>query len=102
MHDVAIVMANLDQRRERVSAVPHPQQDGSTLTPPPSVNPERRRPGRKPNVSAALLPLLRGAAPSSLPDQFGQDDMRPARGIMNGVLISSLFWALTLWVGLSL
>jgi hypothetical protein len=102
MHDVAIVMASVGQRREQISAVPHSQQDSPTLTPPPSVKPERRRPGRNPDVSPALLPLLRGDAPLPLPDQPGRDDMRPARGIMIGVLISLLFWALMLWVGLNL
>ena len=59
---------------------------------------ERRRTGRIANVSPALIPLLRGS--DVLPDseEYPDNAMAPARGIVFGVLISVLFWAILIWI----
>jgi len=68
---------------------------------------ERRRPGRAP-VSPTLLPLLRRSArdtvaepqpDSAIPDVEweAEDSMRPARGIIFGLILSLPIWALVFY-----
>ena len=60
---------------------------------------ERRRSGRIARVSPALIPLLRGSnGPSPVSEESQEKDMAPARGIVFGVLISGLFWAILIWM----
>jgi len=56
---------------------------------------ERRRPGRKNIVNPALLPLLRGSAAPALDlDDQSESPLRPAKGVLVGLLISGLIWTL--------
>jgi hypothetical protein len=58
---------------------------------------ERRRPGRKTIVNPALLPLLRGSAAPALDqdlDDQSENPLRPAKGVLVGLLISGLIWTL--------
>jgi hypothetical protein len=60
---------------------------------------ERRRPGVDASLSPALIPLFRGSnvlAPDSEEPQ--ERGMPPARGIVFGVLISGMFWAVLIWI----
>lgn len=50
---------------------------------------DRRRPGRVGTMSPELLPLLRA---TTVPDHG--DGLAPARGIMVGVLLSLVLWAM--------
>ena len=60
---------------------------------------ERRRAGRSEGASTGLIPLLRGSAllveGKNDPDllRFGTDQSAPARGILNGILLSAIVWA---------
>ena len=54
---------------------------------------QRRRPGRIQNVSAALIPLLRGhPGAAGAAKAIEGDDLTSARGILIGAGISSLLW----------
>jgi hypothetical protein len=60
---------------------------------------ERGRPGRIASVSSALIPLLRGSAvPVSSSERPQEHGVPPARGIVFGVVISGLFWAVLIWI----
>ena len=68
------------------------------LSPAPAT--DRRRPGRLKDVSPHLTPLLRfrpsaeqiAAARRDPAESEDDDDLRPARGIALGVLVSLAFW----------
>ncbi len=53
--------------------------------------PDRRRPGRLEQISADLIPLLRTETAQYVD---GSDSLAPARGIVVGLLLSALLWAL--------
>jgi hypothetical protein len=58
---------------------------------------ERRRPGRI--ASPPLIPLLRcSIAPAPDFEETREKEVAPARGIVFGVLISGLFWAVLIWI----
>jgi hypothetical protein len=62
--------------------------------------PDRRRPGRRDDVSPALLPLLREDLSVQLRDHLideEPDQLRSFRGIMLWVLVSAASLALLLW-----
>ena len=59
---------------------------------------ERRRPGRIADVSPTLIPLLRGSDIPPDAEESLDNAMAPARGIVFGVLISVLFWAILMWI----
>jgi hypothetical protein len=62
--------------------------------------PDRRRPGRRDDVSPALLPLLREDLSAQLREHLideEPDQLRSFRGIMLWVLISAALLALLLW-----
>jgi len=72
----------------------------------PPVHADRRRPGRTDFANPALIELLR--APSGKLDAAEAsrdrgDDLAPARGIRNGVLLSVPLWsaiaAIAWWLG---
>ena len=67
----------------------------------PAVAPDRRRPGRRDDVSSTLIPLLRGDSPDQLRDYLideEPDQLRAFRGIIIWTLISAIFFALLWWV----
>ena len=65
---------------------------------------DRRRPGRRADISAELLPLLRGMAsistdPSAVLDK-NPDPLSEARGVVTGLRLSVICWTVigvTLW-----
>lgn len=72
---------------------------GSVAPLPEGVTVDRRRPGRRADISPHLLPLLRGAATVGVPPQplFEDADEHcatPLVGIVSGVLLSSILWCL--------
>jgi hypothetical protein len=73
-------------------------------TKPAYVSSDRRRPGRRDNVSPALTPLLREESSQRLPVESADDrsdNLRSARGIIIWVVVSAAIWLLLLlWVGL--
>jgi hypothetical protein len=66
--------------------------DEQVVAPPPHG---RRRPGRVENASPHLIPLLRQQPVVSIEPDFDgyDDDLRPFRGIMLGLLLSAFLWA---------
>jgi hypothetical protein len=68
------------------------------------VSSDRRRPGRRDDVSPALTPLLREGSSQRLPVESADDssdNLRSSRGIIIWVLVSAAIWLLLLlWVGL--
>jgi hypothetical protein len=54
------------------------------------IAPARRRSGRAEEVSAALIPLLRGTAASDLHEE--PDQLSGSRGVIGWMLISVAFW----------
>ena len=76
-----------------------PVQTAELASPAVSVG-DRRRPRRNDQVSAHLIPLLRNPAADTLTLPAGDvapppldDELRPARGIIIGSLLSLLLWA---------
>jgi len=60
---------------------------------------ERRRPGRRTDVSPALIPVLRGDIMPSPGHEEGRDsDLAPAIGIAVAIPFCGLFWAILLWI----
>jgi hypothetical protein len=51
---------------------------------------DRRRPGRGSDVHPDLLPVYRGIVPDAADDD--EDGMRPARGIMFGLMLGAACW----------
>jgi hypothetical protein len=63
--------------------------------------PDRRRPGRRDEVSPVLIPLLREDSITSLPGEFrtvGHDDLSASRGVIIWTLISLSIMLLVLWI----
>ena len=60
--------------------------------------PDRRRSGRRvqilEQISANLIPLLRTETAQYVDADIDTDPLAPARGIVAGLLISALLWAL--------
>ena len=54
---------------------------------------DRRRPGRSEYVHPALISLLRRST-VAIEANFGDDDLRPAQGLMTAVLLSLPCWLL--------
>jgi hypothetical protein len=57
--------------------------------------PDRRRQGRRNNVSPSLIPLLRDAAANGFPDPWADDEpdqLSTARGLIVGLLLSTIIW----------
>ncbi len=75
------------------------------LTPPPSIEQttsvtDRRRPGRKEDVSPELIPLLRNQEPSAPSIEFHEtDENAAARGLCAGVLLSAPLWIGIVYIG---
>jgi len=70
-----------------------PPAPGAVAT--PSAVQDRRRPGRAEDVSSALLPLLRDPVQCVDTDlDIDTDPLAPARGVVFGLLLSVLVWAL--------
>ena len=83
---------------EVISPVAWPQAD------PPGYVADRRRPGRMASVNPALVPLLRKKDPGLLAgaavaaDEVLEEwvDRAPARGLINGIAISLVAWAIAI------
>jgi hypothetical protein len=64
---------------------------------------DRRRPGRRGDVSPELILLLRGQEARATPEQepqFGDpDQLRSARGIALAIALSAVLWAGLAYVG---
>jgi len=97
-----------------IEADAEPSTPGTAATPGPEAasaanqTEERRRPGRPAEVSAALLPLLRGEPTRDISDiadetellesDWDHDDaLKPARGIAFGLLLTVPIWAAVLF-----
>jgi hypothetical protein len=66
----------------------------------PAAVPDRRRPGRRDNVSPTLIPLLREDSLDHLRDHLidsEPDQLRPIRAIIFWVLLFGVLWAILLW-----
>ena len=56
---------------------------------------DRRRPGRRPDISPQLIPLLRGTLepiPEQEIDPDEPDQLQAARGLVFGTVISAVLW----------
>jgi hypothetical protein len=61
------------------------------------AQPDRRRPGRRHDISAPLIELLRGKSGPPLPlseDVEDEDSLAGARGVVRLGLVGAVLWAL--------
>jgi hypothetical protein len=87
-------MIELSTRPEGIFGMSETHQTSAMVEATNPVVEERRRPGRIASVSSALISLLRGSTvPVPHSEKPHENRVPPARGIIFGVAISGLFWA---------